>query len=77
MIQENLKIAQSQQKSYVNKRRKDLSFKIDDFIYLKVSPMRGIRRFKVKEKLAPRYVGPFKIMDRKREVVYEISCLLY
>jgi hypothetical protein len=77
MIQENLKIAQSQQKSYVNKRRKDLSFKIDDFVYLKVSPMRGIRRFKVKEKLAPRYVGPFKIMDRKREVVYEISCLLY
>jgi hypothetical protein len=77
MIQENLKIAQSQQKSYANKRRKDLSFKIDDFVYLKVSPMRGIRRFKVKEKLAPRYVGPFKIMDRKREVTYEISCLLY
>jgi hypothetical protein len=77
MIQENLKIAQSQQKSYVNKRRKDLSFKIDDFVYLKVSPMRGIRRFKVKEKLAPRYIGLFKIMDRKREVAYEISYLLY
>jgi hypothetical protein len=41
MIRENLKVAQSQQKSYADKRRSDLSFKIGDFIYLKVSPMRG------------------------------------
>jgi hypothetical protein len=65
MIRENLKVAQSQQKSYADKRRRDISFKIGDFVYLKVSPMRGTRRFKVKGKLAPRYVGPFKIIDRK------------
>jgi hypothetical protein len=53
MIRESLKVAQSRQKSYADKRR-DLSFKIGDFIYLKVSPMRGTHRFKVKEKLAPR-----------------------
>jgi hypothetical protein len=41
MIRESLKVAQSRQKSYVDKRRRDLSFKIGDFIYLKVSPMRG------------------------------------
>jgi hypothetical protein len=41
MIRENLKVAQSRQKSYADKRRRDLSFKIGDFIYLKVSPMRG------------------------------------
>jgi hypothetical protein len=41
MIWENLKVAQSRQKSYVDKRRRDLSFKVGDFIYLKVSPMRG------------------------------------
>jgi hypothetical protein len=41
MIWENLKVAQSRQKSYANKRRRDLSFKVGDFIYLKVSPMRG------------------------------------
>jgi hypothetical protein len=53
MIRENLKVAQTRQKSYADKRR-DLSFEIGDFVYLKVSPMRGTRRFKVKGKLAPR-----------------------
>jgi hypothetical protein len=72
MIRESLKVAQSRQKSYAEKRR-DLSFKIGDFIYLKVSPMRGTHRFKVKEKLAPRYVGPFKIVDRKGEVAYQLE----
>jgi hypothetical protein len=65
MIRENLKITQSRQKSYADKRRRDLSFEIGDFVYLKVSPIRGTRRFKVKGKLAPRYVGPFQILDRK------------
>jgi hypothetical protein len=50
-----------------------LSFEIGDFIYVKVSPMRGTRSFKVKGKLAPRYVGPFKIISRKREVAYPLS----
>jgi hypothetical protein len=73
MIWENLKIAQSQQKTYADKRRRDLSFEIGDFVYLKVSPMRGTRRFKVKGKLAPWYVGPFKIIDRKGEVAYQLE----
>jgi hypothetical protein len=54
-------------------RRRYLSFEIGDFVYFKVSPMRGTRRFKVKEKLAPRYVGPFKIMDRKGKVAYQLK----
>jgi hypothetical protein len=41
LIRENLKIAQSRQKSYTDKRRRDLSFEVGDFVYLKVSPMRG------------------------------------
>jgi hypothetical protein len=41
MIRENLKVVQSQEKSYADKRRRDLSFKVGNFIYLKVSPMRG------------------------------------
>jgi hypothetical protein len=53
MVHESLKVAQSRQKSYADKRRKDLSFKIRDFVYLKVSPTRGTRRFRVKGKLAP------------------------
>jgi hypothetical protein len=75
MIIENLKVAQSRQKSYADKRRRDLSFKIGDFIYLKVSPMRSTQRFKVKGKLAPRYVGPFKIIRHKGEVAYQLELL--
>jgi hypothetical protein len=73
MVHESLKVAQSQQKSYADKRRRDLSFEIGDFVYLKVSPMRGTHRFRVKGKLAPRYVEPFKIIDRKGEVAYQLE----
>ncbi|WVZ94005.1 hypothetical protein U9M48_039949 [Paspalum notatum var. saurae] len=73
MVRENLRVAQSRQKSYADVRRKDLTFKVDDFVYLKVSPMRGIRRFNMKGKLAPRYIGPFKIVERKGEVAYKLE----
>jgi hypothetical protein len=59
----------------VDKRRRDLSFEVSDFIYLKVSPIRGTHRFKVKGKLALRYVGPFKIVDSKGEVAYQLELL--
>ena len=42
-------------------------------MYLKVSPIRGLRKFKVKGKLSPRYIGPFKILARKGEVAYELE----
>jgi hypothetical protein len=73
MVHESLKVAQSRQKSYADKTRRDLSFEIRDFVYLKVSPMRGTHRFRVKGKLAPRYVGPFKIIDRKGEATYQLE----
>jgi hypothetical protein len=73
MVRESLKVAQTRQKSYADKRRRDVSFEVGDFVYLKVSPMRGTRRFKVKGKLAPRYVGPFMIIDRKGEVAYQLE----
>jgi hypothetical protein len=44
-----------------------------DFIYLKVSPIRGTQRFKVKGKLAPRYVSKFKIISHKGEVAYQLE----
>jgi hypothetical protein len=73
MVCESLKVAQSRQQSYADKRRRDISFDIGDFIYLKVSPMRGTHRFKVKGKLAPIYVGPFKIVDHRGEVAYQLE----
>jgi hypothetical protein len=73
MIHESLKVAQTRQESYADKWRRDLSFEIGDFVYLKVSPLRGTRRFKVNGKLMPRYVGPFKVIDRKGEVAYQLE----
>ena len=68
-----MKVAQSRQKSYADTRRRDLVFEIGDFIYLKVSPMRGFKRFHTKGKLSPRYVEPFKIIDRRGEVAYQLE----
>jgi hypothetical protein len=73
MVRENLKIAQSRQRSYADTRRRELSFEVGDFVYLKVSPIRGVRRFGVKGKLAPRYIGPYQILSRRGEVAYQLS----
>jgi hypothetical protein len=73
MIRDNLKIAQSRQKSYANTRRRELTFEVGDYVYLKVSPMRSVRRFNVKGKLAPRYIGPFKIIERRGEMAYQLE----
>jgi hypothetical protein len=72
MVRENLKIAQSRQRSYADTRRRELSFEVGNFVYLKVSPIRGVRRFRVKGKLAPRYIGPYQILTRREEVAYQL-----
>ena len=59
-IKEKLKEAQSHQKSYSDKRRRKLSFEVGDYVYLKVSPIRGTRRFQVQGKLASRILDPTK-----------------
>ena len=50
-----------------------MEFEVGDYIYLKVSPIRGIRRFKVKGKLSPRYIEPFQILERRGEVAYQLE----
>jgi hypothetical protein len=69
----NLKEAQARQKSYADKRRKPLYFQVEDYVYLKVSPMKGVSRFGVKGKLAPRYIGPFPILERYGPVAYRLQ----
>jgi hypothetical protein len=73
MVRENMKIEQSRQRSYVDTRRRELSFEVGDFVYLKLSPIRGVRRFGVKGKLAPHYVGPYQILAKRGEVAYQLS----
>ena len=72
-MRENLRVAQSRQKSYADTRRRELVFVPRDYVYLKVSPMKGIKRFNVKGKLVPRYIGPFKVLERKGKVAYQLE----
>jgi hypothetical protein len=75
MVRENLWVTQSGQRSYADHRRRELSFEVGDFVYLKVSPMRGLHHFKVWGKLAPRFNGPFKILEKRGEVAYQLELL--
>nr|GEV00731.1 putative reverse transcriptase domain-containing protein [Tanacetum cinerariifolium] len=80
-IKERLKTARSIQKSYADKRRKPLEFKVGDRVLLKVSPWKGVVRFGKKGKLVQRYVGPFEIVKCVGRVAYwlklpqELSCI--
>ena len=62
---DNLKAAQSRQKSYYDSKHRDLAFEIRDHVYLRVSPMKGTRRFRIKGKLGPRYVGLSRLSARE------------
>ena len=53
--------------------RRPLTFEVGDYVYLKVLPMKGVQRFRVKRKLAPRYVGPYQIIERKGNVAYKLQ----
>ncbi|WVZ57819.1 hypothetical protein U9M48_008158 [Paspalum notatum var. saurae] len=72
-IHSNLKSTQSRQKSYSDRRRRPLVFEKGDHVYLRVSPMKRVHRFGVKGKLAPRYVGPFKITEQCGPVAYRLE----
>jgi hypothetical protein len=63
-IQDNLKTVRSRQETYANKRHRPLEFEVGDHVYLRVSPIKGVKRFGVKGKLAPRYIGPFPILEK-------------
>jgi hypothetical protein len=69
----HLKKAQAHQKSYADKQRMPLYFLVGDYVYLKVSPMKGVLRFGVKGKLAPRYIGPFPILEQCGPVAYRLQ----
>jgi hypothetical protein len=73
IIRENLRVAQTRQKSYADNRRRPLEFEEGDYVYLKVSPLWDMRRFKVKGKLSPRFIGPFLILKRVGGVAYQLE----
>jgi hypothetical protein len=73
MIRENLRIAQSRQKRYADTQRRPLEFEEDYHVYLKVPPIQGMRRFKVKGKLSPRFIGPFQFLKQVGEMAYQLE----
>jgi hypothetical protein len=72
-IQDNLKATKSRQESYANKRRRPLQFEVGDYVYLNVSPMKGVKRFRVKGKLAPCCIGPFPILEKCGTMTYKLE----
>ena len=73
VIQEKLKTSQSRQKSYTDISRRTLEFEVDDWVYVKVSLMKGVMRFGNKGKLNPRYIGPYRISKRVENVADELE----
>jgi len=61
LIQERMRAAQSRQKSYYDKRRKDIEFAVGDHVFLRVTPRTGVGRALKSRKLTPRFIGPFEI----------------
>jgi hypothetical protein len=72
-IQNNLKAEKSHQQSYANKRHRPLEFEVGDYVYLRVLPMKDVKRFVVKGKLTPHYIGPFLILEKCGTVAYELE----
>ncbi|WMV19370.1 hypothetical protein MTR67_012755 [Solanum verrucosum] len=73
LIKKRLKMAQSRQKSCTDVRRRDIEFQVDDWVFLKVSLMKGVMIFGRKGKLNPRYIGPYKVICSVGQVAYEVD----
>src|SRR4030042_5224463 len=73
LIQEKMKASQSRQKSYHDKRRKDLEFQEEDHLFFRVSPMTGVGRALKSKKLTPRFIGPYQISERIGTVAYRVG----
>ena len=73
LIRQCLLTAQSQQKSYADVRCRPLEFEVGDHVFLKVMPKKGVVRFDKRDKLSPRFIGPFEILKRIGTVAYRLA----
>ncbi|GJV86955.1 putative reverse transcriptase domain-containing protein [Tanacetum coccineum] len=72
-IKQRMQAARDRQKSYADLKRKPMEFQVGDKVMLKVSPWKGVVRFGKRGKLNPRYVGPFKVLEKVGEVAYKLE----
>jgi hypothetical protein len=73
VIKERMKTAQNRHKSYADNRRRPIEFNVGDRVMLKVSPWKGVIRFRKRGKLSPRFIGPFDIIARVGKVAYRLN----
>ena len=73
VVRDNLKIARDRQRSYTDNCRRDLQFEIGDRFFLKISPWKGVLRFRRRGKLSPRYIGPYEILSKVGPVAYKLK----
>ena len=73
MIRKHMLAAQSRQKSYADAKQQDVEFKVGDQVFLRISPMKGVKRFGKKGKLSPQFIGPFEILDKVGVVAYKLA----
>ncbi|GJW23402.1 putative reverse transcriptase domain-containing protein [Tanacetum coccineum] len=72
-IKQRIQAARDRQKSYADLKRKPMEFQVGDRVMLKVSPWKGVVRFGKRGKLNPRYVGPFKVLEKVGSVAYKLE----
>ncbi|GJV37611.1 putative reverse transcriptase domain-containing protein [Tanacetum coccineum] len=72
-IRQRLQAARDRQRSYANIRQRPLEFQVGDHVMLKVSPRKGVIHFVKQGKLNPRYIRPFKILERIGLVAYKLE----
>ena len=75
VVRQRLLTTHSRQKSYADVRRKDLKFTTGDYVWLKISSMKGVVHFGKRGKLCPRYIGPFEILSRFGSSAYQLALL--
>ncbi|GJZ55392.1 hypothetical protein Tco_0610585 [Tanacetum coccineum] len=68
-----MQTARDRQKSYADLKRKPMEFQVGDKVMLNVSPWKGVTCFGKRGKLNPRYVGPFKVLEKVKEVAYKLE----
>ena len=73
LIRARMRAAQDRQKAYADPHRREIEFSVGEKAFLKVSPMRGVKRFGIRGKLSPKYIGPFEITARVGPVAYRLQ----
>jgi len=70
IVKGRMKAVQNQQKSYTDRRRKDIAFSIGDEVFVKFSPLKKVMRFETSGKLAPRFIGSYEITEKVKTLTY-------